>query len=92
MNIEEMFNKENPPSTKFLVELEVVDEDGYSRVVSNTVVNDLINKFTELTGCKINRIYKKDIEVENNTNIDLEAILIKALERVQNLKNQGLLT
>lgn len=91
MNVEEMFNKENPPTTKFLVELEVIDENGYSKVVSNTIVDELIEKFKELTGCKINRIYKKDIEVENNTNIDLEAILLKALERVQNLKNQGLL-
>ena len=90
MNVEEIFKQENPPGTKFLIELEVVEADGYSKVVSTAVVEDLINQFKNLTGCRVNKVFKKSIVQSDIDTESIETLLLKSIEKIQTLKNQGI--
>lgn len=88
MDVSEIFRRENPPGTKFLVELEVVDVDGYNKLMSAVCLEKENDKFEEHTGTRVNKVYKKDISVDN-INMSIEDILKNALIKVQELKQKG---
>lgn len=83
------FSIENPIGTKFLVEVEVTKNEGYGNIVAcacHITGQGIGEKFEELTGVKVTKVYKKDITTESNS---LEDNLKNALSKIQALRQQG---
>lgn len=87
MDVNAIFRAENPVGTKFLVELEVKEIDGYSNIVSCACGTDLTKEFEKLTGVSVSKVYKKDISVD--TTKDMETTLLEMLTKIRELKSQG---
>ena len=87
MNVSEMFKNENPIGTKFLVELEVKERDGYGNIIACTTGSDIAKEFEKLTGVTINKVYKKDITADVTK--DMETIVSELLTTIRELKSQG---
>ena len=56
MDISEIFRKDNPPGTKFLVELEVKDPNGYDNMTSCVCIASEDNKFIQNYGVSVEYI------------------------------------
>lgn len=79
---------DNPIGTKFLIEVEIVDADGYNSIVDAMFAPEKGKNFQELTGCSISTLYKKEIKVATNSNT-LENIVEQLMRKTNELKSIG---
>lgn len=56
----EDIKKNNPIGTRFLIEVEVVAEDGYNEMMSTMLILNKLKEFEDKHGCTINKVYHKD--------------------------------
>lgn len=80
-NVLDQLDEANPIGTKFLVELEVIEEQGYTKLLNHTMIKEHIDKFLKDTGCRINLVYRKDVTIDNS-NLSIKELLTKALEKL----------
>ena len=74
----EEVKKNNPIGKKFLIEVEVISEDGYNEMMSTMLVEKKLKEFEEKHGCTINKIYNN--HYKTNDEESLSDMLRRALE------------
>ncbi len=56
----EEVKKNNPIGTRFLIEVEVKNEDGYNEMMSTMLIENKLKEFENKHGCTINKVYHKN--------------------------------
>ena len=56
----ENIKRDNPIRTRFLIEVEVKNEDGYNEMMSTMLIPNKLKEFEDKYGCTINKVYHKD--------------------------------
>lgn len=75
-----------PVGTKILVEIEISKDTGYTELL-NCLMNPKRSKeLDDFIGVKINKIYRKDIEIPDD---DVQTLLERALEKIKKHKEEG---
>lgn len=75
-----------PVGTKILVEVEISKDNGYTELL-NCLMNPKRSKeLDDFIGVKINKIYRKDIEIPDD---DVQTLLERALEKIKKHKEEG---
>lgn len=65
----EEVKKNNPIGTRFLIEVEVKNEDGYNEMMSTMLIPNKLKEFEDKYGCTINKVYHKDYRVAESMSL-----------------------
>lgn len=75
-----------PVGTKILVEVEISKDNGYTELL-NCLMNPKRSKeLDDFIGVKINKIYRKDIEIPDD---DVQTLLERVLDKIKKHKEEG---
>lgn len=79
----EEVKKDNPIGTRFLIEVEVKNEDGYNEMMSTMLLPNKLKEFEDKHGCTINKVYHKNYYVAQSET------LTDVLKRALNLAEKN---